>query len=187
VALAVTSAETRAQLALMASTDHLTGLPNHRAFEERRRREVEHAQEAGRPLSLVVLDLDRFKRINDRHGHEAGNRVLAEAARRLGSSVRAEDMLAHVGSEEFAWILPGADAAAAMAVAERARRAVGGRPFAEVGRNTISAGVADLDGARDADQLFRRADAALYAAKDGGRDAVHIFAPLTFPAPTGTA
>jgi diguanylate cyclase (GGDEF)-like protein len=99
-----------------------------------------------------------------------GDRVLAEAARRLRSVIRAGDHLARVGGEEFAWILCGSDGDAAMAALERARLAIEATPFAEAGTVTISAGVCDLGHAGDVDQLYRLADIALYSAKAQGRN-----------------
>jgi diguanylate cyclase (GGDEF)-like protein/PAS domain S-box-containing protein len=170
VALAVASADARQQLATLAATDHLTGLSNRRAFEERLEAEVERAERHGMPLALVVLDLDHFKRVNDTHGHEVGDRVLREVARRLGTLRRAGDDQARLGGEEFAWILPGSDADGALIVAERARRLIGEDPFPGVGPLTISAGVCALVEAVDGGELFRLADAALYEAKRLGRD-----------------
>lgn len=158
--------------AALAATDALTGLANHRTFHERLRAEVERAGRSGRPLSVVVLDIDHFKPVNDRFGHQIGDRLLVEVTRRLDRQVRGGDTLARVGGEEFAWLLPETDGPTAWAVAERARRAVADRPFAMVGRVTVSAGVCDLDSAAGAQDLFRLADIALYRAKHLGRDAV---------------
>ena len=149
----------------VAKTDGLTGLLNHRGSQERLRA----ALEVSSAVSVVVLDLDHFKRVNDRHGHAEGDRVLAAAAKRLRSVVRDSDAVGRLGGEEFVLVLPGMDAAEAREVAERARAAVsevmvGGKPL------ECSAGVAahpaDADGAAE---LLAAADAALYAAKDGGR------------------
>jgi diguanylate cyclase (GGDEF)-like protein/PAS domain S-box-containing protein/putative nucleotidyltransferase with HDIG domain len=176
VALAVAGADAREQLKTLASTDHLTGLYNHRAFIERLGDEVQRARRHGRPLSLVVFDLDHFKLVNDTFGHDVGNRVLAEAARRLRDQVRGGEVLARVGGEEFAWILPETDGIGAVAAAERARAALSAAPYPEAGRITTSAGVCDLTEAGDAGQLFRLADMALYWAKSQGRDRVFRYA-----------
>jgi diguanylate cyclase (GGDEF)-like protein/PAS domain S-box-containing protein len=184
VSLAISSAEAREQLAVLASTDALTGLPNQRAFSDRLGDEVVRARRHGRPLSLVMMDIDRFKLVNDTHGHEAGNRVLIEVGRRLSGLARGEDTVARVGGEEFAWILPESDARGAYWVAERARAAVAEMPFAGVGHLTISAGVCEIDEVADKDELFRRADAALYSAKAGGRDITVRWSPHGAATPT---
>lgn len=170
VSLSISSSEAREQLARLASTDHLTGLYNQRAFADRLDEEVRRSGRHGRPLSLVVFDIDHFKIINDTHGHAAGNQALAEFAERLIDLRRGGEILARVGGEEFAWILPETDAAGAFAAAERARTAIASTPFAGIGQVTTSAGVCALDDADDARQLFRHADLALYWAKSNGRN-----------------
>jgi diguanylate cyclase (GGDEF)-like protein len=177
VSLAIANAEARARLAAQAASDPLTGLANHRTFFERLNAEVERARRHGDPLSLVVIDLDHFKRVNDTYGHQTGDRVLQEAAGRLGSLARAEDTLARIGGEEFAWLLPESDARAAWEAAERARQAMASTPFAEAGRVTMSAGVAELAAGASVNELFRWADAALYWAKGQGRDACVPYTP----------
>jgi diguanylate cyclase (GGDEF)-like protein len=165
-ALAYDSAHQRDVLRQEAKTDGLTGLLNHRGSQERLRAALEQADG---PVSVVVLDLDHFKRVNDQHGHAEGDRVLAATAARLRSVTRDSDAVGRLGGEEFVLVLPGLDATEARDVAERARAAVsevsvGGKPL------ECSAGVAahpaDAVGAAE---LLAAADAALYAAKDGGR------------------
>jgi diguanylate cyclase (GGDEF)-like protein len=119
----------------------------------------------------VLVDLDHFKQVNDRHGHLVGDTVLVEVARRLTATAREEDVLARIGGEEFAWLLPECDAETAWTAAERARRAIAGSIFPEVGPVTMSAGVAELAEDASINEFFRAADAALYWAKDQGRDA----------------
>jgi diguanylate cyclase (GGDEF)-like protein len=154
----------------MAETDGLTGLLNHRESQERLRQEVEGAAAGRRPMSVVVLDLDHFKRINDRHGHAEGDRALHEAAACLREAVRADDVLGRLGGEEFLLLLPGLTGALAFAAAERARLAfghvaIGGEPL------RCSAGVATFpeDGTAGP-ELLEHADAALEAAKRAGRN-----------------
>ncbi len=159
----------------LAAIDPLTGLANHRTFHERLRTEVERARRHGRGLALVLMDLDHFKRVNDLHGHQVGDRVLEHAARILESETRTGELVARVGGEEFAMILPEADEDEAFRAAERIRRAVAAATFPAVGAMTISAGVCDLSRGPDADTLYRLADGALYWAKHRGRDMV---APL---------
>ena len=171
VALSIANADSRSSLRALAESDHLTGLPNPRAFHERLATEARAWRPGARPLGLVLIDVDGFKRINDRHGHQAGDRVLAEVARRLGESVRLGEMVARVGGEEFAWI-GSVDEASAASAAERLRRAVACRAIPPAGTVTVSCGVAAMEEGLDARELYRRADHALYAAKSAGRDRV---------------
>jgi diguanylate cyclase (GGDEF)-like protein len=157
----------------LARTDALTRLPNVRAFGEQLERELSRVARGAGPLSMVMVDLDHFKQVNDRLGHGAGDEVLAHAARVLAQSVRAVDSVARVGGEEFAILCPGADASAAVAIAERARAALeraAVRTRAGEVPVTASFGVAQLDG--DPHALRGRADAALYRAKGEGRNRV---------------
>jgi diguanylate cyclase (GGDEF)-like protein len=163
--------------------DGLTGLPNRRAFERALRREVERARRMGGGLAVGLLDLDHFKRVNDEHGHPAGDRVLREVARRLGRVYRDSDMVARVGGEEFAVLLPSGKPpteAEAFEALDRARRRVRARAVLVGGRPrtiTLSGGVAILgpEGEGPA-ALYARADEALYAAKAAGRDRVEVAA-----------
>jgi two-component system cell cycle response regulator len=118
-----------------------------------------------------MVDLDRFKRVNDTFGHQVGDEVLREVARRLADGARREDVVARIGGEELAWLLPEAGLEAAMVAAERLRRRVGDEAFPVVGRLTASLGVAALGPGDEAADLVGRADRALYLAKEGGRDA----------------
>ncbi len=159
-----------AELERLATHDPLTGLANHRLFHQRLAEEVAMARRYERPLSVAILDLDHFKRINDAHGHLVGDQALVEVAERLSAMVREGELLARVGGEEFAWILPEADEEGAHVAAERARSAVGGAELAPVGQITISIGVASLQDEMDASNLYDRADQALLLAKRAGRD-----------------
>lgn len=188
-ALALANASAWARLTAQALTDDLTGLPNRRSFHELLEREVERAHRQNRPLSVIVLDLDHFKRVNDRHGHQVGDGVLREAARRIGVQARTGDTVARIGGEELGWILPETDGDEALRAAERARGELAARPFAVVGALTVSAGVCDLVAAGPAagpEELFRLADAALYSAKAQGRDrSVRHLATRSEPSPAG--
>jgi diguanylate cyclase (GGDEF)-like protein len=177
VGLAVSHADARARLAAQAVTDPLTGLANHRAFHEHLRAECRRALRHGRTLSLVLIDLDHFKQINDALGHQAGDRVISQAAERLASCARPGDLVARIGGDEFAWILPETGGMGGFSAAERARRLLAERPFADVGLVSFSAGVCDLAQASDADELVRLADGALYWAKAHGRDATYLYSP----------
>ena len=151
------------RLAAIARTDELTGLLNRRAWEERAPVEIERARREGTPVCAVMLDLDRFKAYNDRRGHQAGDRLLKEAAAAWGRELRSTDVLARYGGEEFALLLPGCLADQAQATVDRVRAAT---PEGQA----CSAGIAAWDGAESAFELLGRADAALYAAKRAGRD-----------------
>jgi diguanylate cyclase (GGDEF)-like protein len=168
-ALAYEAARQREHLRHQAATDGLTGLLNHRGTQERLRREIEAAAASGRSLSVAVVDLDHFKRINDSYGHAEGDKVLAATAAKLRSVVREGDAVGRLGGEEFVLVLPGVAGEAAAEAAERARTALG---EILVGRRRLesSAGVATfpLD-ASEAAELLAHADAALYAAKHAGR------------------
>ncbi|MDH3725858.1 MAG: diguanylate cyclase [Thermoleophilia bacterium] len=165
------------RLADLAVTDPLTGLANQREFQLQLDAEVSRAQRYGRPLSLILLDLDHFKLVNDEFGHQTGDEVLTEAAARLRALARTGETMARIGGEEFAWIVPEAEQLDAYVAAERARKTVRRMPLGDVGWLTISCGVCDLRDAEDAAELIRHADSALYWAKDQGRDATFCFSP----------
>ena len=169
-ALAFDSARQREMLRALARTDGLTGLLNQHAFRERLEVELAAATGAGRPLGLVLIDLDHFKSINDDHGHAEGDIALQAVAERLKSTARATDVAARLGGEEFALILPGAGPAHALVTAERARAAIS--EISVSGRTlTASAGVATSpENSQDAGRLLELADSALYSAKRAGRD-----------------
>ncbi len=160
-----------------AATDPLTGLANHRAFQERLASEIQRAGRHRRPLALAVCDLDHFKRVNDSHGHQVGDRVLVEAGRILQGQARRDDLVARMGGEEFAWLMPETDDTSAWEAADRARAAIADHTFQGVGRVTISAGVCDLAAAGEAERLFALADGALYWAKHRGRNLVVRYSP----------
>jgi len=163
-------------LARLARRDALTGVANRRAFEEDLAREAARAARAGTPLSLVLLDVDRFKAVNDTHGHPAGDAVLAAVAARAEGALRAGDLLARVGGEEFAILLPGAGLEAAVEAAERVRARIAEEPVVagEVSLAvTVSLGCASLlPGDANGADLFARADRRLYGAKAAGRNRV---------------
>lgn len=172
--LAVQAAE------LLAATDELTGLRNRRAFEAAKEQWQRMAGPVGErePVALVCVDLDRFKQLNDRHGHEAGDAVLRHVARLFREALRGGDMAVRMGGEEFALWLPGADLTAAAEVAERVRAVVERTPCYWGGTQlavTCSAGVAGLPASTTSvDNLYGLADAALYRAKQGGRNRVEV-------------
>jgi len=171
-ALAFNSARQRELLIAQARTDGLTGLLNHRAFHERLETELARATRTGCRLSVVLLDLDHFKAVNDTHGHAEGDRVLRGVSDRLAEAVRADDTVARLGGEEFAVIVAGAGSTEGLEAAERMREAVA---RVAVGGDSLSAsaGVASWPSEGETrEQLLEAADGALYAAKHAGRDRV---------------
>jgi diguanylate cyclase (GGDEF)-like protein len=166
-----------------ATVDEKTGLANYRVFYKRLRDEWERSDRYGHPLSIVMLDLDDFKRINDSLGHPAGDRVLREFAVLLSGGARGTDLAARYGGEEFAMILPHIDRDQAVRVAERVRAAVADFSFLEPDhprRVTVSAGVATFvrgTGIASAEQLVAAADRSLYAAKKAGKNRVVVHQP----------
>ena len=169
-----------ARLNHMANHDELTGLLNRRSFFATLQREREACLRSGVPLAVAIVDIDLFKHINDGHGHQAGDLVLAHVAAQLTGTLRAGDRVARIGGEEFAVLMPHTDIAAARTICERLRRIVARStvPLAsgmEV-TLTISTGIATLEGEEDHDTLMGRADHALYAAKSGGRNQVRLAA-----------
>jgi diguanylate cyclase (GGDEF)-like protein len=166
----------RRRLQREASTDALTGLHNRREFEGGMVREMERARRLRVPLSLALIDIDFFKRINDRHGHDVGDGVLREVAATLRAGIRRSDLVARIGGEEFALVLLGTEPPGARVLLERLRRAVAALRVpagADTVGCTISVGITDrVDDDADWAALYKRADQALYAAKQGGRDRV---------------
>ncbi|MGY6217570.1 diguanylate cyclase [Methylolobus aquaticus] len=163
-----------AELARLASTDTLTRVWNRWHFDRAVRDELARVARYGNPVSLLLLDIDRFKAINDRYGHLAGDEVLIEVCRRLQSQLRRVDVLARWGGEEFAIMLPHCVAAQAGRLAERLRAEISASPFPAVGSVTCSFGVAQLRAAESFDAWLARADEALYRAKAAGRNRVSV-------------
>ena len=160
----------------MAITDALTGLFNRRYMESHLGTLVEQAAARGKPIAVLIVDIDYFKAVNDTHGHDAGDDVLREFALRIRKSIRNIDLACRYGGEEFVIVMPETDMAVATMVAERLRRRIATEPFAiqQGARNldmTISIGIAALAGATDnAAAILKRADTALYRAKRDGRN-----------------
>ena len=160
----------------LATTDELTGLLNRRAFFEHARQVGKLVQREHGAMSLVVVDIDHFKRVNDTHGHAAGDAVLAEVGHRLGGALRESDVIGRIGGEEFAIALPFTALERALALMEKLRQAVRRTPIVFDGQEiqtSVSVGVAQIDAeATDISATLRRADEALYRAKTAGRDLV---------------
>ncbi|MEU4692842.1 GGDEF domain-containing protein [Actinoplanes sp. NPDC023714] len=161
---------------LAAITDGLTGLRSRRYFEESLTNESARAARQNQPLSMLLLDIDHFKTVNDTFGHNGGDRVLVEVTHRLGELVRPGDVVARYGGEEFAVLLPATGPDQALEIAERIRRGVSSAPIAvadsRVHQVTVSIGVAGMPAAATTAELVLTADRALYAAKNAGRNRV---------------
>src|SRR6476660_3034279 len=175
-AVALENARLHAVVQHQAITDDLTGLVNRRRFMDALQAEIERARKFGSPLTVVLTDLDDFKRVNDDHGHHAGDEVLRAFARLVRSHVRDVDVPRRLGGEEFAILLPETDSADAASVAERMRHSLSVVPV-PVGEHesvqmTSSFGVAELHDGQSGDDLMRAADTALYAAKAAGKNCV---------------
>ena len=165
----------QAQLREQAIRDELTGLFNRRYFDETLEREVARARRERIPLTLAMIDLDRFKQVNDTHGHAVGDRLLAELGRILLVEKRSGDFSCRYGGEEFAVVLIDTDAAGGVTRAEGWRRSFAGFRVAVDGESvgtTLSAGIAELQPGESAESFLARADAALYDAKEQGRDRI---------------
>lgn len=168
------------QLRQLAITDSLTGLYNHRRFQEALDHEVERSRRFGRSLSLLFMDIDHFKAVNDTFGHQVGDRALAQVAQVIRGNLRGIDTVARYGGEEFVVILPEAGASEALIVAERLRHRVAQHPFllspsGECSLITVSIGVTTYSSRiLEANRLVAEADQAMYAAKAAGRNRVHL-------------
>ncbi|WBC18426.1 diguanylate cyclase [Solwaraspora sp. WMMA2080] len=186
-AVAVNNVRMHKEAERLSVTDPLTGLWNYRHLRESIHREIERANRFGRMLAVLVLDLDRFKDINDTYGHAAGDSVLVEFARRIRAEIREVDLAFRQGGEEFVVLLPETDVRGAATVAERLCAAIRDRPirvepYAGAGRRghatvsvTVSIGIAVYpDHAGDGEEVLDAADDALYAAKAAGRDTFHV-------------
>ncbi|HET7728535.1 MAG TPA: GGDEF domain-containing protein [Usitatibacter sp.] len=165
------------EAARLANVDPLTGAINRRTFHETAERELSRARRAGTPLSMILLDIDHFRAVNDQHGHVVGDEVLARIADVIRSAMRKEDMLVRFGGEEFLVMLPDVPGPGAVIVAGRIRRTVAGAEIEVGGRKfflTVSLGVAARldEGPESADGLIARADSALALAKQRGRNRV---------------
>ncbi|BFR49561.1 diguanylate cyclase [Nitratidesulfovibrio sp. HK-II] len=163
-----------AVLERLARTDPLTDLPNRTRLNDLFRREVDRAKRYRRPFSIVILDIDNFKRVNDEYGHLAGDRTLQAFAVVVRDNVRGADTVGRWGGEEFLVLCPETTAEEAAQLAERLRAATRATPFEGGRTHTVSAGVAAFHEGDDLDALLNRADAALYRAKNAGRDRVEM-------------
>ena len=167
--------ETNRRLEELSLTDALTNIGNRRAFDERIALLFEHARRYERPLSLVLVDVDRFKVINDQRGHSSGDEVLRCVAKRIAAGTRQTDFVARIGGEEFGILLPETPLFEAMQFCEKIRSSIAAEPM-DGFRVTVSLGVANVPHSRVPSQLdlYNAADAALYRAKANGRNRVEM-------------
>ncbi len=173
LAVAISHARLFRQVQTQAMTDALTGLFNHRYFQERLDREMKLADRNNDQVSLILLDLDHLKRINDTHGHRTGDSALCHAAQIMQSTVREVDICARYGGEEFVIVLPQCGREDAIGVAERLRGMIASKPVSKVGQVTASLGVATYPAAaKSKEELIEMADRAMYLAKAAGRNRV---------------
>ncbi|WP_051904471.1 diguanylate cyclase [Hippea jasoniae] len=161
---------TQDKLLQLSIKDGLTNLFNRRHFNKIFYDEVDKSLENEKPFSLIIFDIDHFKKINDTYGHDIGDIVLKELSQLISDSVRASDMVFRIGGEEFAVLLLGTDAKTAYTIAEKLRKIVENHDFEKVGKVTISLGVAGIKENDSPDELFKKADKALYEAKNSGRN-----------------
>jgi len=161
-------------LRLLNITDHLTGVYNRRYFEELMEHLLIEANVQYRPLSLIMFDVDHFKHINDRWGHQCGDNVLKSLCTRIRSATRKTDLLCRTGGEEFALICPDSQLNDTRLLAEKLRALISNLPFDDIGQATCSFGVATWIPSESFDAFIRRADTAMYSAKSSGRDQVQL-------------
>jgi eukaryotic-like serine/threonine-protein kinase len=177
-AIAIANARLFSEIQLQSYTDGLTGLHNRKHFFMLAEREYQRALRFKRTLSVVMVDIDHFKQVNDRYGHATGDQVIAEVAQRCRTGIRTIDLLGRYGGEEFVLCLPETDAAGAAHLAERLRQRIGCAPVFTLGGPlpiTVSLGVASMGpNTLDATALIQAADAALLAAKQAGRNRVQV-------------
>lgn len=163
------------EVSRLAVTDQLTGLYNRHYIFEKLNDEIERAKRFGKKFCLILLDIDDFKNINDRFGHDVGDYVLFEVAQVLRDTTRSVDTVGRLGGEEFIIICPNTDIVGGLIIAEKIRSSIGELNIPDVGRITVSVGVAEFTGEETAHELIKSADTALYRAKRSGKNKVEIY------------
>ena len=173
--------QTEERLKQLATTDTLTGICNRRRFDEVLASEIDRAARFSSPLSLILFDIDHFKRVNDTFGHQTGDRVLAQLAVTVDNTIRTIDLFARWGGEEFVVLLPGSDLNAGRLLAEKLRILLEKQSFSDVERVTCSFGVAEYAAGDDRDALMKKVDRCLYHAKACGRNRVETSSTTPVP------
>lgn len=163
-----------AEIHLLATTDSLTGIANRREFSKILANEMERTKRYGAPFSLIMYDIDYFKHVNDRFGHDIGDTVLQTITEVVKRHIRIVDVVARWGGEEFMLLMPQSDLAAAKSAAEKLRQTIADHTFDKVNKITVSFGVAEFTLHDDFNSLLKRVDDALYLAKERGRNRVEI-------------
>ncbi|NIQ03122.1 MAG: sensor domain-containing diguanylate cyclase, partial [Nitrospinaceae bacterium] len=186
ISLSINNALSYEKAERLSVTDGLTGLNNHQQMETLLRREVHRSRRYCSPLSLIILDIDHFKRINDTYGHQAGDEVLIAVASFLEEMCRENDIAARYGGEEFVLILPETPSSGAFQIAERLRQTISQRCFPHEKGDysiTLSGGISEFDAEKmtDHSDLIRVADQALYQAKESGRNCTVTLRPDDLP------
>jgi len=172
LAVAAQRKRAEAEISHLASSDSLTGIANRRAFITILERDIERARRNGPTPSIIMWDLDHFKRVNDTSGHGVGDEVLREVTGLVKRNIRAGDVLARWGGEEFMVLIAEADIAVAKSIAEKLRLAIAGYRFDQAGEVTASFGVTTFRSDENMNSFLKRADDALYVAKENGRNRV---------------
>ncbi len=162
-------------LEYLVNYDSLTKIHNRRYYNEFLSREISRADRYKKDLSLIMFDIDRFKGINDTYGHDVGDSVLKELAQLIKKNIRKDDLLARLGGEEFAVIVPENNIEKTLLLAEKLREVVEGHEFKHVGNLTISLGIAEYSKGDDLNKLYKKVDTALYKAKNNGRNRCEVF------------
>ncbi|WP_457626488.1 GGDEF domain-containing protein [Persephonella sp.] len=165
------------EVSRLAVTDQLTGLSNRYYIFSRLEEEIERAKRFDKNLCVILFDIDDFKQINDRYGHDVGDMVLSEFSRILKNSTRNVDTVGRLGGEEFIVICPGTDIVGGKITAEKIRMAAESAYMPEIGKITVSAGVAEFTGTENVAELVKNADVALYRAKKSGKNRVELYSP----------
>ncbi len=166
------------QLAEMMTKDSLTGLLQHARVKERLDHELQRSERTGEPLSVVMLDIDHFKKVNDNYGHLIGDQVISSVANLLKQQLRKTDIIGRYGGEEFLLILPDCNQQQAFALVEQLRQSFASLPFSFDYHNfhcTFSAGISQAKATDDTDQLIDQADKALYSSKHAGRNQTQFY------------
>jgi diguanylate cyclase (GGDEF)-like protein len=166
----------QAEVSRLSQEDHLTGLSNRRRITQLLEQEIRRVMRCGDAFSVILIDIDHFKSVNDQFGHQVGDAVLKKIADVIRTGIRASDAVGRWGGEEFMVLLPQTDTAGGISLAEKLLRRIETTDFGEVGHRTASFGVASFDQSDDIESLVARADAGLYAAKKRGRNRIGVVA-----------